>query len=249
MKIFEQLKKVREKRGTCAIALIDPDVKNDHNLSETVKLITDSDYDAIFVGGSLIMDNLFEDRMGIIRNNSDLPIIIFPGSSNQLSSKADAVLFLSLLSGRNPQYLIGEHVQSAPKIYNLKIEPIPTGYILVDGNVPSSVAVMSNTNPLPMSKPEIILAHALAGEYLGMKQIFIEAGSGAKNHASKNLIELLSSKLSIPLVVGGGIRTPESAMKLAKAGAGCIVTGNIIEEDGSPRLLKSLTKSIHYLEN
>ncbi len=249
MKVFELLKQIRKKRGTCAIALVDPDTKNDYNLSDTVKLITDSDYDALFVGGSLIMDDLFEDRINIIKENSNLPVIIFPGSSNQLSGKADAVLFLSLLSGRNPQYLIGEHVHSAPKVYNLKIEPIPTGYILIDGGVPSSVAVMSNTNPLPMSKPDIILAHALAGEYLGMKQIFIESGSGAKEHANEKLIQLLSSKLSIPLVIGGGIRTPESARLLAEAGAGCIVTGNIIEENPNPNLLKNLTKSIHYFEN
>ena len=190
MKIYSKLELIRLKRGAVAIALLDPDAKNDDGLKKMVQLVNDSDFDAIFVGGSLISDNEFESRIKIVKEHSDLPIIIFPGSSSQLSQYADAVLFLSLISGRNPQYLIGEHVKSAPVIRKLGLEAIPTAYILLDGGVRSSVEVISNTSPIPMNKHDIIIAHALAGEYLGNKLIFLEAGSGAVNHAAFEIISL-----------------------------------------------------------
>ena len=167
MKIYSKLESIRLKRGAVAIALLDPDAKNDDGLKKMVQLVNDSDFDAIFIGGSLISDNEFESRIKTVKDNTDLPIIIFPGSSNQLSQYADALLFLSLISGRNPQYLIGEHVKSAPVIHKMKLETIPTAYILLDGGVRSSVEIISNTSPIPMNKHDIILAHALAGEYLG----------------------------------------------------------------------------------
>ena len=179
--IFEKLEAVREKRGAVAVALLDPDKKNDNDLLKMVQLVNDSDFDVVFVGGSLISDNEFESRIKAIFENTDLPVIIFPGSSNQLSKHADGVLFLSLISGRNPQYLIGEHVKSAPVIRNLGIEVIPTAYILLDGGVRSSVEVISNTSPIPMNKKDIILAHALAGEYLGNKLIFLDNSGGVRN--------------------------------------------------------------------
>ena len=167
MSTFSKLEKIRAVRGAVAIALLDPDKKNDNGLLKMLQLVNESDFDAIFIGGSLISDNEFESRVEEVTNNTDLPVIIFPGSSSQLSQHADAVLFLSLISGRNPQYLIGEHVKSAPIIFNMKLEAIPTAYILLDGGVRSSVEVMSNTSPIPMNKHDIILVHALAGEYLG----------------------------------------------------------------------------------
>ena len=154
--VFQSLEESRKANGACALALIDPDVKNDLILTDLVNRVVDANFDAILVGGSLIMDNGFEDRISRIRQNSSLPVIIFPGSSRQLSANADAVLFLSLLSGRNPQYLIGEQVESAPIIYHIGLEAISTGYILLDGGVKSSVQVMSNTNPLPVEKEDII---------------------------------------------------------------------------------------------
>ena len=165
MTIFERIETVRKERGACAMALIDPDSKNDQRLDRIMGIILESDFDAVLVGGSTILDDDFKQRIQKIRNLLDLPIILFPGSSLQLSPNADAVLYLSLLSGRNPQYLIGEHVQSAPIIQNYGLETIPTGYILLDGGKPSSVQIMSNTNPIPMEKTEIIISHALAGEY------------------------------------------------------------------------------------
>ena len=247
MKIYSKLELIRLKRGAVAIALLDPDVKNDDGLKKMVQLVNDSDFDAIFVGGSLISDNEFESRIKTVKDNTDLPIIIFPGSSDQLSQYADALLFLSLISGRNPQYLIGEHVKSAPVIHNMKLETIPTAYILLDGGVRSSVEIMSNTSPIPMNKHDIILAHALAGEYLGNKLIFLEAGSGAKNHAACEIISIISKQIQIPIVVGGGVNTSESAGQLVSSGANYIVTGTQIEKLPSSKTLLAFTKAVHRL--
>ena len=243
--IFEKLEAVREKRGAVAVALLDPDKKNDNDLLKMIQLVNDSDFDVVFVGGSLISDNEFESRIKAIFENTDLPVIIFPGSSSQLSKHADGVLFLSLISGRNPQYLIGEHVKSAPVIRNLGIEVIPTAYILLDGGVRSSVEVISNTSPIPMNKKDIILAHALAGEYLGNKLIFLEAGSGAKQYAACENISFLSSQLNIPIVVGGGVNTPDAAQKLVSSGAGYIVSGTQIEKIPIRGILQTFTNAVH----
>lgn len=244
--VFQSLENSRKARGACALALIDPDVKNDLILADLVSRVADADFDAILVGGSLIMDNGFEDRISRIREDSKLPVIIFPGSSRQLSAKADAVLFLSLLSGRNPQYLIGEQVESAPIIHHIGLEAISTGYILLDGGVKSSVQVMSNTNPLPVEKEDIILAHALAGQYLGMKVIFLESGSGAQSVISQSLLTLLKSKLSIPVIAGGGITSAKFASDLVNAGADYLVIGNLLEKCDDRNKLIEITKAIHY---
>ena len=245
MKVYSKLELIRLERGAVAIALLDPDAKNDDGLKKMVQLVNDSDFDAIFVGGSLISDNEFESRIKTVKDNSDLPIIIFPGSSNQLSRYADALLFLSLISGRNPQYLIGEHVKSAPIIHNMKLETIPTAYILLDGGVRSSVEIMSNTSPIPMNKHDIILAHALAGEYLGNKLIFFESGSGAKDHAACEIISIISKQIQIPIIVGGGVNTLEAAAKLVSSGASYIVSGTQIEKLPTSKTLLAFTKAVH----
>ncbi len=234
-----------QKNNCTAFALLDPDVKNDELLKNHVDTINKSGFSAILVGGSLILDNNFDERIKFIKSNTTLPVIIFPGSSKQLSSNADAILFLTLLSGRNPQYLIGEHVESAPIIKSLNIEPIPTGYILLDsGGDKTSVEVMSNTNPLPMNKPDIILAHALAGQYLGCKFIFLECGSGANKPASQDVIALLSQNIDIPIIVGGGITTAQQAKEISNAGASHIVLGTFIENGATQDDLRAITSSI-----
>ncbi len=249
MKIFETLENTRIAKGSGALALIDPDLKNDGLLIDITASIVDADFDAILVGGSLIMDNGFEDRISHIRELTSLPIIIFPGSSRQLSGKADAVLFLSLHSGRNPQYLIGEHVESAPVIRNLGIEAIPTSYLLIDGGVKSSVQVMSNTTPLPPDKHDIILAHALAGQYMGSKFVFFEAGSGAKESIPIKLLDYVCQNLKIPVIVGGGVRDEHTAAKMVSAGAGYVVIGNFLEKCKDQSVLNSIVRAIHYQEN
>jgi len=244
---FSKLEKIRAARGAVAIALLDPDLKNDIGLLNMLRLVNDSDFDAIFIGGSLISDNEFESRLEEVVKNTELPVIIFPGSSSQLSQHADAVLFLSLISGRNPQYLIGEHVKSAPIIRNMKLETIPTAYILLDGGVRSSVEVISNTSPIPMIKHDIILAHALAGEYMGNSFVFLEAGSGAENHAASEVVSILSEQLQIPIIVGGGVNSPASAKSLVTSGAGYIVTGTKIEQNPSINELLEFTNAVHQL--
>ena len=245
MSTFFKLEEIKADRGAVAIALLDPDSKNNNRLLKMLQLVNESDFDAIFIGGSLISDNEFESRVEEVTKNTDIPVIIFPGSSNQLSQYADAVLFLSLISGRNPQYLIGEHVKSAPIIHNMNLETIPTAYILLDGGVRSSVEVMSNTSPIPMNKHDIILAHALAGQYLGNKFVFLESGSGAKNHAASEVVSILSKQLQIPIIVGGGVNTPESAQELVSSGAGYIVTGTKIEQNPSSWELRKFTNAVH----
>ncbi len=247
MNTFLKLEKIRAERGAVAIALLDPDIKNDNALLDMLQLVNESDFDAIFIGGSLISDNEFESRLEEVTKNTELPVIIFPGSSNQLSQHADAVLFLSLISGRNPQYLIGEHVKSAPIIHNMNLEAIPTAYILLDGGVRSSVEVMSNTSPIPMNKHDIILAHALAGEYLGNSCVFLESGSGAQNHATSEVVSIISKQLKIPIIIGGGINTSTSAQSLVNSGAGYIVTGTKIEQNPSIKELLKFTNAVHQL--
>ena len=213
MRLFKQLENIRSIRGAVAVALIDPDTKNDEILRSMINLINACDFDIIFVGGSLISDNEFERRLEFIKNNTNLPLIIFPGSSNQLSVHADAILFLSLISGRNPQYLIGEHVKSAPLIYNLSIETIPTAYILLESGVRSSVEVVSDTKPIPMEKHDIILAHALAGQYLGKSLIFLESGSGAKEHATCEIVSYLKTGSAFFAPATSAVQMAESYLK------------------------------------
>jgi len=244
MNTYSQLKNILSTKRCGTFALIDPDIKNDGGLAKAIDKINNSGFDSILVGGSLIQDNNFDDRIKFIKKNTYLPVIIFPGSSRQLSGYADAILFLSLLSGRNPQYLIGEQVESAPIIHSLDLEPIPTGYILLESGIRTSVEIMSNTIPLPMSKIDIILAHALAGQYLGNKFIFLDCGSGASNHASTAIIETLTSKLDIPIIVGGGIKNANSAKEIADAGACFIVIGTHIENGASIEELQKLTTPV-----
>jgi putative glycerol-1-phosphate prenyltransferase len=178
-----------------------------------------------------------------MKSKSNIPAILFPGNSFQLSYKADAILFLSLISGRNAELLIGNHVISAPFLKVSPLEIIPTGYMLIEGGVMTSVQYMSNTNPIPNTKPDIAMCTAMAGEMLGLKQIYMDAGSGAQKPVSAEMITAVSSTISIPLIVGGGIKSPEQASINVAAGADVIVVGNAIEKD--PSLIKEISAAIH----
>jgi len=242
--IFNYLLSVKEEKGAGYIVLIDPDKNSEKYLEEKISKINECGVDAIFVGGSLILDNNCEKRVKMIKSLSKLPIIFFPGGISQLNKYYDAMLFMSILSGRNPHYLIGEQVIAAPLVKDLDIETIPTGYLIIDGGSNSSVQFMSGSNPIPTEKPDILVAHALAAQYLGKKIIYLESGSGAKNPIPNHLIEAVKRYIDIPIIVGGGIRTPKSAYEKVQAGASFVVTGSIIEDDDT-NLINEFADAIH----
>ena len=244
MSVFQSLLDIIDLRGACYVILIDPDRKNDDSIYEQVEIANRSAVDAIFVGGSLMMDGKSKDRVEKIKRLSNIPIILFPGGVNQISAQYNAILFLSLLSGRNPHYLIGEQVISAPIIKDLNLETIPTGYILLDGGTVTSVEFMSGTRPIPMDKKDIVVSHALAGQYLGMELIYLEAGSGAKRSVSKEIIEEVTDAVDIPIIVGGGITTPSLAETIVKAGASIIVTGTAIEKNSN--CMEEFANAVHW---
>jgi phosphoglycerol geranylgeranyltransferase len=245
MSVYQSLLNRLNSQKANHLVLIDPDRKNDSLIPDLVAEVNESGADAILVGGSLIMDSTFEERVKAIKNASDVPVILFPGASNQLTREADAILFMSLLSGRNPQYLIGEQVQAAPVVKHMGLETIPTGYLLMAGGSPTSVEFMSNSQPLPMDKPDIVVAHALAAQYLGMSVVYLEAGSGAQRSVSDEVIQSVSGELDIPVIVGGGIRRPEEAAAKARAGAQFIVTGTIFEQGENHGIMTAFAHAIH----
>ena len=247
-KVYNHLLSVRKKKGAGYIVLIDPDKKSENDLPEKVKAINESGVDAIFVGGSLMMDSRCSDRVAQIKSLAEIPVIFFPGGISQLNSHYDAILFMSIISGRNPHYLIGEQVIAAPIINDLGIEVIPTGYLLLDGGSDSAVQFMSSTAPIPMDKPDISIAHALAAQYLGKQLIYLEAGSGAKQAVTNELIKEVFEQVDIPLIVGGGIRTPEVAREKVESGASFVVTGTIIEENNNGNILKKFAEAVHVNE-
>jgi phosphoglycerol geranylgeranyltransferase len=244
-KIFTYLKDVRQRKGAGYLVLIDPDGMNDQLLEERITAINKSDVDAILVGGSLMMDGKNHERTSLIKKYSKVPVIFFPGGVAQLNGHYDAILFMSVLSGRNPHYLIGEQVIAAPIIKDLGIETIATGYLLLDGNAQSTVEFMSGTRPIPMGRPDITVAHALAAQYLGMQMVYLEAGSGATVPVTDDNVKRVCSHIHIPVIVGGGLRDPEVAARKVAAGASFIVTGTVIEENGDEKLLREFSSAIH----
>jgi putative glycerol-1-phosphate prenyltransferase len=223
--------------------LVDPDKVNVATTEQLVSLALDARIDYFFVGGSLVISNNLDECIRQIKVSCSIPVVIFPGSHSQISRYADALLYLSLISGRNPELLIGQHVISAPAVKQSGLEIMPTGYMVVDGGAPTTVSYISNATPLPADKAEIAMCTAMAGEMLGMKLIFMDAGSGAKNPISTGMIEKVSSHIEAPLIVGGGITDPEKAYLNCRSGADIIVVGNAIEKDAS--LIKEMADAIH----
>jgi putative glycerol-1-phosphate prenyltransferase len=223
--------------------LIDPDKVVYGDINNLVALATEACVDYFFVGGSLVVSQNLDECVMSIKRQCEIPVILFPGSPSQVSSHADALLYLSLISGRNPELLIGQHVISAPMVRNSGLEVMPTGYMVIDGGAPTTVSYISNANPLPADKKEIAICTAMAGEMLGMKLIYMDAGSGAKVPISEKMIQSVSSCIDIPLIVGGGITDAEKAYLNCKAGADIIVIGNAIEKDAS--LIKEMSTAIH----
>lgn len=219
-----------KRHGQIAV-LIDPEKsKNKVQLIELIKKAQFANVNYFFVGGSTVSREDFISVVSFIKKNTSIPVVIFPGASHQISQDADALLYLSLISGRNPDYLIGHHVQSANEVYSMDIEVIPTAYILIDGGTKSSVAYVSQTTPIPNDKLSIITNTAKAGILQGKKMLYLDAGSGAQQTVLPETIKELSL-LNTPIIIGGGIRSKEKIKELADAGANVIVIGNKIEED------------------
>lgn len=224
------LNSISRKKGQVAI-LIDPEKCVDTiKLTELLKKAQFTGVDYLFVGGSTVTRQEFMNCINFIKLNSSIPVVIFPGASHQISEKADALLYLSLISGRNPDFLIGHHVFSASEVYSMDIEVMPTAYILIEGGTNSSVAYVSQTTPIPGDKMSIIINTAKAGLLQGKKILYLDAGSGAKFHVPCEVIKEVN-KLNSPIIIGGGIRTLAQIEQIHLAGANVAVVGNKIEED------------------
>ncbi|MDR6564124.1 MULTISPECIES: geranylgeranylglyceryl/heptaprenylglyceryl phosphate synthase [unclassified Arcicella] len=222
--------------------LIDPDKVNEDSFSHLISLSKEQAVDFFFVGGSLITSSIMEKVITDIKANSDIPVVLFPGNSLHLNNKVDGVLFLSLISGRNPDYLIGQQVISAPILKRSGIEVLPTGYMIIDSGRQTTVSYISNTTPIPHDKPSIAACTAMAGEMLGLKLIYMDAGSGAYNAVSPEMIAAVQQSVDVPIIVGGGINTAKKAHDALRAGADIIVVGNAIEE--RMELIQDIAKTV-----
>jgi phosphoglycerol geranylgeranyltransferase len=241
--IYQSLSEKKQQSKKSFAVLVDPDKVNDANMDKLISLSVDAGVDYFLVGGSLVISDYLDECVQLIKKQCNIPVILFPGSPSQVSRYADALLYLSLISGRNPELLIGQHVISAPIVRKSGLEIMSTGYMVIDGGAPTTVSYISNASPLPSDKNEIAMCTAMAGEMLGMKLIYMDAGSGARKAISENMIHKVAGCIDVPLFVGGGITTPEKAYLNCKAGADVIVVGNAIEKD--PSLIKEMAAAVH----
>ncbi len=248
MPVWERLLDVVKSKGTAYFVLVDPDIVPNGKLAEFSKSISESGADGILVGGSLINKVDFESSVKTLKEASEIPVIIFPGSSEQVTAKADMLLFLSLLSGRNADKIIGEQVKSAIRIKKSNIESLATAYLLIESGGITSAQFMSGTLPIPRDKADITVAHSVAAELMGMKAIYLEAGSRAKMPVPLKTVSAVCDEVDLPVFVGGGIHTPESAELRARAGASFIVTGTVHEEEMDKSLIGEFAKAVHWTE-
>lgn len=226
MKLIDQLSKPNQ-----IAILIDPEkCQSREHIKTLIDKIHFSGVHFVFIGGSTVSEREFSETITIVREFIKIPLIIFPGSAGQVSDKADGILLLNLISGKNPDFLIGHHIQAAEKIIDSGIEVISTSYLLIDGGNQSSVAYVSQTTPIPQHQTAIAYKTALAGKLIGHKVVFMDAGSGAKNSVSTEMVQSLK-KLGQPLITGGGVKTLVQIQSLHSAGANVVVIGNKIEDD------------------
>lgn len=243
--VFSRVCKRLDAGKRCYWVLLDPDDFEPAQGARIAQQAEKAGVDALLIGGSLISTNRFGEFVRRITDTVSIPAILFPGDSTQLCADADAILFLSLISGRNPVNLIGEHVKAAPRIKELGLETIPTAYMLVESGTVTSVEFMSNTRPLPRGKPSIAAAHALAAQYMGMAAVYLEAGSGAQQTVPDEIIRRVRAQVEIPLIVGGGIRDADTARAKLTAGADIIVTGNMLRGSDGPDKMKRIAAVVN----
>jgi phosphoglycerol geranylgeranyltransferase len=241
MKIYEHISPDGKLKSFAV--LVDPDKYDEKKLDRLVSDSGKCGVDMIFVGGSLLTEDLLDMTISRIKERTDIPVILFPGSILQINPKADALLLLSLISGRNADLLIGKHVVAAPYLKSSRLEILPTGYMLIESGPITTAQYISGTIPIPREKDDIAVCTAMAGEMLGLKLIYMDAGSGAQNPVPVSMIRKVKESIQVPLVIGGGIRTAIQASAAAKAGADVIVVGNAIEKDIS--LIKEIADAVH----
>ena len=242
-RIYNSLSEKKRQGKKSFAVLIDPDKVNDEKMLRLIDLAVAAKVDYLLVGGSLVISNYLDECVQFIKRSCSIPVILFPGSPSQVCKYADALLYLSLISGRNAELLIGQHVISAPFVKNSGLEIMSTGYIVIDGGAPTTVSYISGAAPLPSDKNDIAMCTAMAGEMLGMKLIYMDSGSGAKRPVNESMIEKVSQSISIPLIIGGGITDPEKAYLNCRSGADIIVVGNAIEKDES--LIMEMAAAVH----
>ena len=246
--LFEKLLESRRKNGGGFLLLIDPDRTSPEQYLDRAERAFACGVDAILVGSSFVLKSNFHEAVKKIKEVTPLPVIIFPGSFAQISRHADAILFTSLLSGRNATYLIEEQVKGAPIVKEYGLEPIPTAYLLIESGTLTSVQYISGSFPIPRNKFDIASAHALAAQYLGMKLVYLEAGSGARLPVMPAMVKAVTSYVDIPVMVGGGLSSPEDCASRIGAGASFIVVGNHFEQGRDIGLLKEMTAATHPLQ-
>ncbi len=241
--VYHRLLAAKANHQKKLVVLIDPDKVTPESLIRTLDISVRSGVDYFFIGGSLLISDTMSECIDVMKSCTDIPVIIFPGNASQIYPNADAILLLSLISGRNPDLLIGQHVAAASVLCESALEIISTGYMLIDGGITTSVSYMSNTLPIPYDKDEIAMSTAMAGEMLGMKLLYLEAGSGALNSVSESMINRVSENIEVPVIVGGGISSPEIAKSLCNAGADIIVIGTASEKN--PDLIPEFSQAVH----
>ncbi len=244
-RVYEYLLSVGAQRGGGFLLLIDPDSTNSEYYLSQAEAAEECGVDAILVGTSFAIDSTFARAVREIKARTSLPVIIFPGSFAQIAPDADAILFSSLLSGRNPNYLIDEQVKGAPLVKRFGIEPIPTAYLLIESGPLTSVQYISGTLPIPRTKTDIARATSLAAQYFGMKFVYLEAGSGAEQPVPVEMVRDVNNYIDIPVIVGGGLRSPKECAERIEAGAAFVVVGNSMEKQMSADRLKEFTDAVH----
>ncbi len=243
--IYDYLLNTISTKGAAYLVLLDPDKLPEDKIFPFLRHCEKCGVDGFLVGGSLITNGDFERFIEKIKETTNLPAIIFPGGVEQVSEIADAILYISLISGRNAEHLIGKQVLAAPIIRKKKIEPISTGYMIIESGALTTAEYFSNSLPIPRNKPDIAAATALAAEYLGMKLVYLEAGSGAEMPVPFNMVKAVSEFCTVPIIVGGGIRTPRIAREMVDNGANIIVTGNFFESEENWNLIKNFSEAVH----
>lgn len=237
-KMLEIIRENKKKNKKSIAMLIDPDKTSNETLLDFLIKPKLQEIDFLFIGGSLLSRDHLTERILFLKKHCDLPLIIFPGGGHHVDKNADGILLLSLISGRNPDLLIGQHVQSAIELRDSGLEILSTGYILIESGNVTAVSYMSNTQPIPREKPEIALSTALAAQFIGMKLIYLDGGSGAKLEVPTETIELISKNVELPIIVGGGINDATKLKSAFEAGADLVVVGTKIED--SPQFLNEI---------